>query len=262
MTATIDDLVVRLEQTIDRTDAAVWAHTDGAGCDSHSSTGTVLDLQGWGRCSRQAHDPGTLHVACASNRVVGFWRSEVPERPEPGVSLEEQLEDAKAPPLEVQPGLFVRFKNRVGLMAVVGERKTPASTGTVEVVDLESHRFRVVDKAKLALPKEGKGPTPDQLVWLFKYMAERRNAVRTTAQNEAHYFKGNEFNAVMKELSLEGANTNPMKGILEIRIGIEGPQGTRSRDATGVFRRVIARADLPEGWKFQEGYRVESYGWT
>jgi hypothetical protein len=179
-------------------------HRDGGGCRAVANEPDVDNYVGENeanphyQCSRRVHPPEWKHIASYSGDggyVIGYWGG-APDDPETEA-------DPEPEPFELVIGTIYKFRNRPTMLMFIGGRPE----GKVEVLDLTHQRYRVLDSKQL-IPRPADSPdlTPDQLKWVAKFMAERRNKVREVAikQRADGYFKSAEdLNGILTELGLE-----------------------------------------------------------
>jgi hypothetical protein len=267
MTATLDRLEnLTVGDGIDRY-GREWGFNGGVPCAVENPVTGAL-------CCRVTHQPGTQHIATdigeGYSRVIATWRTEeeasIPAPPKEGDPVDE--EPVAPEKQKFNPGDLIRFRNRRALLLVMGTREIPTSSGgTIEVLDLEGKRYRVVDERKVAPRKEGDEPTEEQMQWAVEYSATKRGDTRKTAFTQRRKFADErDFREVLKELELED-RPDGMSGSVQVRIPLNSGPNTTADQSVDVIRDWLEIAyhdiQLPEGWTFgNEGVpRVEAYRW-
>lgn len=189
-----------------RRHTAAWRDLYAAGgssCEARSNADDVDNYVGetgdtW-TCTRREHPSDWKHIATYDHRiggyVIGYWGG-APDDPETEV-------DPEPEPFTLTIGTIYKFRNRPTMLMYIGSRPGDKC----EVLDLTHERYRVLD-AKQLIPRPDDSPalTPEQLKWVAKFMAERRDKVREVAirQRADGYFKtADELNGVLNELGLE-----------------------------------------------------------
>lgn len=96
-----------------------------------------------------------------------------------------EVDDSNAEEIKViEEGTLARFRNRRDHLLVLGT--TTRKGDSVEVLDLTHERLRVIPRAKLVHRKPNDPmPTPDQMAFMGRFLAERKAAIAKLALDRA-----------------------------------------------------------------------------
>lgn len=189
-------------------------------------------------CSLPVHDDAQPHVALSGGLVLGTWGGFPPE-------VDEE-KDPDPAPFELVEGTIYKFRNRKTMLMYVRTRPD----GQVEVLDMTHERWRVLDRGKLVPRPEGsEPPTPEQMQWIGKFMAERRAQVRKNAlkQRQDGYFKTeDELNSVLRELSLAPLE-EMLVGTANVGVTFTVPAGMTKEQAKAAINAWKEKLPSPDG---------------
>ena len=192
-------------------------------------------------CSLPRHGEDQEHIFLDGARVGAAWNDN------PVVIDEADTEkDPEPEPFDLVEGVIYKFRNKPTMLVYVRTRPD----GQVEVLDLTHERWRVLDKSKLVpRPDDAEPPTSEQLMWLAKFMAERREEVRVNAltQQTRGYFKSDEeMNKVLAELMLRPIQ-EVLTGTTSLSFTYAVPLGMSKEEAKKLFQEWRDSLALPSG---------------